>query len=256
MLENGNKNMNAKFFERLYLGFEAEFFVIGKLFSLGYEAFKLPADFGFDILVTNIKKTVLQQNIKEYDPFPYALQIKSRRTDPSNYQLTSNERPTHEIDFKISNHQLSLLKENVNSYIIFVIFFLDSVENSLFNQYPLCFWLNNQAITILEEKGYFMTDPDNNDYKILRVAIKQRPTISKEEILRNLNIPEKEKEKLNSILPDRLYRNWNARDYISLLRPSRNLNEKDRLVEKMLPPIFYDLTNLGIKSAKISRSMI
>ena len=35
-----------EFFERLYRGFEAEHYVAGKLFSVGYEAFKLPADFG------------------------------------------------------------------------------------------------------------------------------------------------------------------------------------------------------------------
>ncbi len=41
-----------EFFERLYRGFEAEHYVAGKLFSAGYEAFKLPADFGFDLMVT------------------------------------------------------------------------------------------------------------------------------------------------------------------------------------------------------------
>jgi hypothetical protein len=36
-----------EFFESLYKGFEAEHYVAGKLFSVGYEAFKLPGDFGF-----------------------------------------------------------------------------------------------------------------------------------------------------------------------------------------------------------------
>jgi hypothetical protein len=42
------------FFESLYKGFEAEHYVAGKLFSVGYEAFKLPGDFGFDLIVWTI----------------------------------------------------------------------------------------------------------------------------------------------------------------------------------------------------------
>ncbi|MBI5968057.1 MAG: hypothetical protein HY882_09410, partial [Deltaproteobacteria bacterium] len=45
-----------EFFERLYRGFEAEHYVAGKLFSVGYEAFMMPADFGFDLIVMNQKE--------------------------------------------------------------------------------------------------------------------------------------------------------------------------------------------------------
>ena len=45
-----------EFYESLYKGFEAEYYVAGKLFSAGYEAFKLPGDFGFDLIVTNQKE--------------------------------------------------------------------------------------------------------------------------------------------------------------------------------------------------------
>ncbi len=47
------------FFDRLYLGFEAEYYIMGQLYSAGFEAFKLPADFGFDLMVTNQKESSL-----------------------------------------------------------------------------------------------------------------------------------------------------------------------------------------------------
>jgi hypothetical protein len=53
------------FFDRLYLGFEAEYYVMGQLFSAGYEGFKMPADFGFDILVTNQKEQSLNADSKK-----------------------------------------------------------------------------------------------------------------------------------------------------------------------------------------------
>jgi len=37
----GFKESQVEFFERLYRGFEAEHYVAGKLFSVGYEAFKV-----------------------------------------------------------------------------------------------------------------------------------------------------------------------------------------------------------------------
>jgi hypothetical protein len=36
-----SKESQMEFFERLYRGFEAEHYVAGKLFSVGYEAFKV-----------------------------------------------------------------------------------------------------------------------------------------------------------------------------------------------------------------------
>jgi len=44
-----------EFFQSLYKDFEADHYIAGKLFSVGYEAFKLPGDFGF-YLNSQIKK--------------------------------------------------------------------------------------------------------------------------------------------------------------------------------------------------------
>ena len=53
-----------EFFDSLYKGFEAEHYVAGKLFSVGYEAFKLPGDFGFDLIVANQKEQSMRTLIR------------------------------------------------------------------------------------------------------------------------------------------------------------------------------------------------
>jgi hypothetical protein len=76
-----------EFFEGLYKGFEAEYYVAGKLFSVGYEAFKLPGDFGFDLIVTNQKEQSIGPPRKGrlLEP-PFAVQVKCRSLRPLDFQ--------------------------------------------------------------------------------------------------------------------------------------------------------------------------
>lgn len=70
--------MDNKFFDRLYKGYSAESFITGQLFENGFEAFRLPADFGLDIVVTNQFKKLNSQESYD-DSFPFGLQVKSKR---------------------------------------------------------------------------------------------------------------------------------------------------------------------------------
>lgn len=68
----------------LYQGFEAEYLVASGLFGAGLEAFKLPGDFGFDLLVSNqLQATQMASSPSKANDarssFPYVLQVKSRR---------------------------------------------------------------------------------------------------------------------------------------------------------------------------------
>ena len=51
------------FWDRLYKGLGAEYFITGELFMAGYEAFKLPADFGLDLIVTSQKQHYQNQHL-------------------------------------------------------------------------------------------------------------------------------------------------------------------------------------------------
>jgi hypothetical protein len=84
------KDSYMEFFERLYRGFEAEHYVAGKLFSVGYEAFKLPADFGFGLMVTNQKEQSMgpHQKGRLQEP-PFAVQVKSRSLRASDFKTAA-----------------------------------------------------------------------------------------------------------------------------------------------------------------------
>lgn len=84
-----------EFFDRLYLGFEA---------------FKLPADFDFDILVTNQKEQFLKSNIKKRNiQPPYALQVKYRRIKETDFYDGPNGRPEARVNFPIKKQDVDLI---------------------------------------------------------------------------------------------------------------------------------------------------
>jgi hypothetical protein len=70
---------NLQFFDRLYQGFEAEYMVAATMFGAGFEAFKLPGDFGFDLLVSNqlhaLPNTLAAKSDVQRPLFPYSLPI-------------------------------------------------------------------------------------------------------------------------------------------------------------------------------------
>jgi hypothetical protein len=82
-----------EFFERLYRGFEAEHYVAGKLFSAGYEAFMMPGDFGFDLMVTNQRERSKGPRLRGrlLEP-PFAVQVKSRRLMSSDFRPSTSGR--------------------------------------------------------------------------------------------------------------------------------------------------------------------
>src|SRR4030042_1700389 len=99
-----------EFFESLYKGFEAEYYVAGKLFSVGYEAFKLPGDFGFDLIVTNQKELSMgpRQKGRLIEP-PFAIQVKCRSLRSSDFQTAASGRDEARVSISIKKENLDLL---------------------------------------------------------------------------------------------------------------------------------------------------
>ncbi len=117
--------MNNNFFDRLYKGYAAENFITGQLFENGFEAFRLPADFGVDLVVTNQFKKLKNKGIDD-ESFPFGLQVKSRRLRESDTLQGPNGRNEYQFYYLIKNDEITVLKEFPNGSMSL---FWDSLES-------------------------------------------------------------------------------------------------------------------------------
>ncbi|MBJ7298009.1 MAG: hypothetical protein JHC73_17265, partial [Dolichospermum sp.] len=131
--------MDNKFFDRLYKGYSAESFITGQLFENGFEAFRLPADFGIDLVVTNQFKKLNSQEIYD-DFFPFGLQVKSRRLKQSDILPGPNGRNKYQFHYLLKNDEIRTLKEFSNSAYVFV--FIIPPGFSMKNIYSFCIHSN------------------------------------------------------------------------------------------------------------------
>jgi len=152
-----------EFFERLYRGFEAEHYVAGKLFSAGYEAFMLPADFGFDLIVTNQKERSRGPRLKGrlLEP-PFAVQIKSRRLMSSDFRPSTSGRDEAKVSISIKKEDLDLLADTNYSFLVIVLFIQDDAKR--FEDRTIHFWFSSAHVNALIERGYFL--PDEKDRRV------------------------------------------------------------------------------------------
>ena len=237
------------FFDKLYLGFEAEHYVMGQLYSAGFEAFKLPADFGFDLMVTNQKELSLTSNPPKRDVNPpYALQIKSRRIKPEKFYEGPNGRPSEDVDFLLSAKELNLMQENPNAYLVCVMFFTN--EQKKLHKRTIYFWLGSSHLNTLRSRGYIQSSEKVNGQKdafIIKVNIRLLPMQRTNTLLQSLiesgNLTKEGEKALINVLPVELPVKYNAHEYISLRRPSKN--EEYYEVKREVPFELTKLTNLG-----------
>lgn len=240
--------MNVDFFNRLYKGFRAEYVVMGELYGIGLEAFKLPGDFGFDLIVTNLKESNdgSTKRDRAIAP-PYSLQIKSTSVKSIEYKNSANDRGRAEVDFYLKQEEMDLIISNESAYYVFVIF-LPSAERALSDRH-ICFWLHGSQIKKMKEAKYFEPCVINNvERHRLSAVVYLKPTQITTELLGRMSdnlISEEGKKFLLSALPERFDMNWDAGEYISLKRPSKT--EKNQKVEKMVPKTMIGLQNLGVK---------
>ncbi|MGM3304839.1 hypothetical protein ACSQ6I_02460 [Anabaena sp. WFMT] len=239
------------FFDRLYLGFEAEYYIMGRLFGAGYEAFKMPADFGFDILVTNQKEQSLPSKTKQRDVQPpYALQVKSRRIKEEDFQNVQNGRPELIVAFTITSKNLDLMLSHDNAYLICVIFVTDL--SGIITNKVIHFWLSKSHLQDIKSLGGFRKQPDKQDIYELKSRIRLRPTTNTDSFLQEKLVDKgylnkQGKEILLEELPKNLPRNWNATEYISISRPPLNDRNSNSDTFKRIPSELTDFKNLGMK---------
>jgi hypothetical protein len=235
-----------EFLERLYRGFEAEHYVAGKLFSVGYEAFMLPADFGFDLIVTNQKERSIGPRLRGrlLEP-PFALQIKSRQLMSSDFQPSTSGRDEAEVSISIKKEDLDLLISTNYSFLVIVLFIQGDAKR--FEDRTIHFWFSSAHVNALIERGYFLPDEKDRRVRKLMCGLRMFPMLVVEPLLGTLvsqnYLTEEGRRILLSEIPERVPRTWSASEYVTLARKARD--KTDDLVWRQVPKELCELSNMG-----------
>jgi hypothetical protein len=234
------------FADRLYLGFRAEYHVIGEFFALGYECFKLPGDFGFDLMVTNQKEVTLGPPVsgRTVEP-PFALQVKSALATivPSR---TSGSRPIARCRFILRSDDFNKVTSDRSGHYVFVAV-LPPPNGEVQNR-SVTWWFSGQHIQGMKERGYLWpTSIDGAGVHELRAQIRFLPTQTRDALIKplldkNWLTPEG-RAQLERDLPVTLPTAWNASEYIALARKARDGTNDDAW--RMVPEHFVGVSQMG-----------
>lgn len=134
----------------LYSGLGYEYYTAGLLWQMGFEAYKIDADFGFDIMSYNLK----ERSFKTVsDSKPYFFQVKARRIYKFDKENTgAGMRRTSIQKFQFRKDDFYRLLKEEKSYL--VCYFIDSTSEN--ENIIGSFWLNNNQLNKLW---------DGEDYK-------------------------------------------------------------------------------------------
>jgi len=236
-----------EFFERLYRGFEAEHYVAGKLFAAGYEAFMLPGDFGFDLIVTNQKERSIGPRLQGrcLEP-PFAVQIKSRRLISSDFRSSTSGRDEAEVSISIKREYLDLLVSTDYSFLVIVLFIQG--QGKRFEDRTIHFWFSSTHVNALVERGYFLHDEKDRRVRKLMCCLRMFPMLAVGPLLGTLvsqnHLTEEGRRILLSEIPERVPKTWRASEYVALARKARD--KTDNLVWKQVPRELCELSNMGL----------
>lgn len=240
---------NNDFFERLYLGYQAEHLVAGQLFGAGFEALKLPADFGFDLMITSQRHTKMgskSKTARELDK-PYLLQVKSRISKEEKQILNKNGRYENSFEFQIKASEYNLMKSDKNSFLVLVCY-LPSDDALLFNPVA-CVWLCGVQLEALKKENFLIEKKYCDSIKYsLTLYFLSKPMVNKVDYLKNLKdddvINERAYNKLIKDLPDFIPRAWNAKSYCSLIQKKRDGTKGENSTGKILSVDHLDLSKI------------
>lgn len=225
------------FWDRLYFGLGAEYLITGELFMAGYEAFKLPADFGLDLIVTSQKMLSLrggEQVVKPQKPFTF--QVKSRRI--KEFEENVMGRPEATTYVSIKEDDWHLIVKDPNAHLVCVLIFRED-PRKLQNRWTY-FWLGSPHLKELLERRYVTVVEGERtgsaEYR-LKVVLRLQSTIMLEDVLDDLvegqNLTGAGKEKLLDTFAHALPPKWSTREYISLARPNRSRSGGPDVVRKI-----------------------
>jgi hypothetical protein len=211
--------MNEAFFERLYRGYAAEHLVASQLYHHAYEVFRLPADFGLDLVVTN-QFMVARRNNASAEYFPFALQVKSRWLKTEDTVTGPSGRPETTVTFQLKSTELDLIVSHKKAGVVFVAY-VPVEENKRYDSFY--FWLHGEQLRAVRDAGFLLADQDQWQ---LTVRYRRLPQHTREAFVQEIEdectLTVAAKQKLLKELPATFLRNWKASDYLAFARKARD----------------------------------
>jgi hypothetical protein len=144
----------------LYLGAAGEHHVMSECFRHQREAFKLPIDRGFDLVVTDAYRHLARTDAaaqttqrSEQDEVPLYVQVKSRQAKP--VLEPGNSRPRWEGCFPIKDCDLSLICDTPNA-ILACVLFIDTSDQLSKARTAYAWWMSSTHVTRLRDTGHFI----------------------------------------------------------------------------------------------------
>lgn len=233
------------FWDDLYFGLGAEYLVTGELFMAGYEAFKLPADFGLDLVVTAQKDVSFRSGQAGARP-PFVLQVKSRRVRAFAENVMGRLEASASVFLK--EDDWDLITRDGNAYLVCALIFTDD-PNRLQSRWTY-FWLHSSHLSELMERGYVAAVDDARTGRrkySLKVVLRLQATVALEDVLDDLVADRQLTKEGRRVLLDNFAEavptRWSTREYMALVRPSRGRSGGE--VVRMIPPALTSFHNLG-----------
>lgn len=160
------------YFDKLYKGLSVEYYVISNLMYLGYEAYKMPADFGFDITALRQKQSSFEDEKNRIK----IIQVKSRvinEKDNEDVRIDKNENNEKKImitrAFYIKCSDFDIIAKEKSAYTIF--YFVEKRDDMFC--IPCYFWLSSRHLKCLKKYNYInlnQKNKENNDEQYFLTA--------------------------------------------------------------------------------------
>ncbi|MEI6078702.1 MAG: hypothetical protein WCS94_24210 [Verrucomicrobiota bacterium] len=215
--------MDEAFFQKLYQGYAAEHLVSSQLYRFGFEVFRLPADFGLDLVVTNQFKVARKQTAAS-DKFPFALQVKSRWLNPKDTVIGPSGRPETTVTFWLKADEVDVIIGHKNAGVALVAYVPTGPKGNYVSFY---WWLHAAQLQQAREAGFLIQNGTN---WFITIRYLRLPRQTREEFVKEIEavckLPFEAKRKLLRELPPTFLRQWNADHYMRLARKARDGTDK------------------------------
>jgi hypothetical protein len=146
----------------LYLGAAGEHHVMSECFRHQREAFKLPIDRGFDLVVTDAYRhlsradiTTPQTGLPASDEPPLYVQVKSRQAKPAHMSEHGDQRPRWEGCFSVKDSDLRLICDTPNA-ILACVLFIDTSDQLSMALTAYAWWMSSTKAKRLRETNHFI----------------------------------------------------------------------------------------------------
>lgn len=161
------QNSNSVPTSLLYIGAAGEHHVISECFRHNMEAFKLPIDKGFDLVVTRAYTHLARLENTSTPPqqvpseMPMYLQVKSRQASLTSTGDTENDRPSWEGCFPIKPMDLDLICATPNAALVCVLFF-ETRDQLIRSRTAYAWWMSSKHVQRLRDSKHFIVTPDKD----------------------------------------------------------------------------------------------